>query len=389
MTNDHHGSRSLRLLVFVLCALTFAILGATRAEAALHPGDKVDVTVYNHPELSSTPTIDAAGNVSLPVAGTISALNLEPAQLADRIRERLAPYVRKVAVDVRLDAQSASVFVAGGPTGVLKYQPGETLTNVVDQLAASTPPRPLDTKGAQAVAAHDVVTSGLDLVNGPIDFRRVRILREGKVMGPFDVLALRASGDTGPTLAPSDTIQLVHKPIAVGVAGDVERPGTAYLDANEPLSEAINQVGGLAASSSQDAIVLERGGTRSIVSVGNPQFSQPAQDGDRLIVPRAPRVDVLGNVVKPGETLLRGDPTLVSAIYYAGGPAQYANLRSVVVMRSGQRTTYDLGAIQKGGTGNNPTLQDGDVVLVPQGSKFQWSDVWSALGALGLFGIHI
>jgi protein involved in polysaccharide export with SLBB domain len=366
-----------------------AALGTARAEAALHPGDKVNVTVYNHPELSSTPTVDAAGNVALPVAGTISALNLEPEQLAERIRARLAPYVRKVAVDVRLDVQTASVFVAGGPVGVLKYQPGETLTNVVDQLAASVPLRPLDAQGAQAVAAHDVVTSGLDLVNGPIDFHRVRILREGRVLGPFDVLALRSSAETGPSLAPNDTIQLVHKPVAVAVGGDVERPGTAYLDANEPLSEALNQVGGLAASSSQAAIVLDRGGVRKTVSIGNPEFSQPAQDGDRLIVPRAPRVDVLGNVAKPGETLLRGDPTLVSAIYYAGGPAQYANLRSVVLMRNGQRTTYDLGKIQKGGTGNNPTLQDGDVVLVPQGSKFQWSDVWSALGALGLFGVHI
>jgi hypothetical protein len=50
---------------------------------------------------------------------------------------------------------------------------------------------------------------------------------------------------------------------------------------------------------------------------------------------------------------------------------------------------YDLGKLQKGGAGANPQLADGDIVFVPQGSTFEWSDVWGALGALGLFGVHL
>jgi protein involved in polysaccharide export with SLBB domain len=379
----------MRLCCAVL-ALTLVAVGPAiaRAEAALHPGDKIEVTVYNHPELSATRTVDAAGNVSLPLAGTVAALNLAPDAVAASVKDRLAPYVRDVAVQVQLSSQSDSIFVSGGPIGVIKYEPGMTISSVVDHLQAGTPVPTVDNTN-HTVAGHDVANSPLDLVNGPIDFDRVSLLRDGKTIGPLDVLALRTAGQPGPILQPGDTIELSNKPIAVPVQGDVERPGTAYLNEDEPLSTAIDQVGGTAATSTLSGIVLTRNGTSQTVSIGNPLLSQPAQRGDRLVVPRAPRVDVLGNVTKPGDTLLRGNTSLVSAIYYAGGPAQFANLKAVTVVHDGVRKQYNLTKIQKGGTGDNPTLSDGDIVLVPQGSTFEWNSVWSGLGALGLFGVHI
>ncbi len=379
------------MLRFAALAATvgFVALTATRADAALHPGDRVDVTVYNHPELSGTRTLDASGTLFLPVAGSVSAKGLEPAELAEKIRSKLTPYLRKPAVNVQLDAQTASIFVAGGPNGVVPYQPGETLLNVVDRLQLRVPAPIADTVDAKTVAAQDVSNASLDLGNGPINFRTVHILRDNTTMGPFDVIALRSSGQTGPALLPGDTIELANKPIAVSVLGEVEKPGIAYLDPNEPLSQAINQVGGVAATGTQSSIVLERGGASQMVSAGNPIFSQPAQSGDKVIVARAPRVDVLGEVSKPGQALLRGNTTLVSAIYNAGGPAEFANLKSVQVVHGAQRTSYNLVNLQKGGTGDNPQLADGDVVFVPKGSTFRMSDVWSALGSLGLFGVHL
>jgi protein involved in polysaccharide export with SLBB domain len=373
----------------VAAAVAFTGFTGAQAEAALHPGDKIDVTVYNHPELSGSHTLDASGNVALPIIGNVSALNVEPSDLAERLKARYAQYVRQVAVDVQLDAQSASVFVAGGPNGVLRYQPGMTLTSVVDRLQSQNPAPALDDANATTVSAHDVASGPLDLINGPIDFHKVTIERDNKVLGPYDLLALRASGQTGPTLIPDDTIRLVDKPVMVSVQGDVEKPGTAYLTDKEPLMQAIVQVGGTAATSSQAAITLVRDGQSRVISMGNPLFSQPAQNGDHIVVPRAPSVDVLGNVVKPGQTMLRGNTTLVSAIYYAGGPAQYANLKSVEVMHNGERKVYNLAKIQSGHTGDNPELADGDVVMVPQGSTFQWNSIWNALGALGLFGVRL
>lgn len=379
----------MRLSRTALVAAVVAMSCVAPADAALHPGDKIDVTVYNHPELSGTRTLDASGNVALPMAGTISALNIEPTDLADRIRGRLAPYVRKVDVQVQLSAQNESVFVTGGPNGSIRYLPGMSLTSVVEQLQATMPAPAVDPTNAHTVAAGAPSHAPVDLANGPTDFRHVKILRDRNVLGPFDVVALRQAGQTGPALNPNDTVQLATKPIAVQVTGDVEKPGTAYLNPDEPLAQALNQVGGVATSSSQSGVTLVRDGTSRVVSLGNEDFNKPAENGDKLVVARAPRVDVLGEVTKPGETVLRGNSTLVSAIYYAGGPAEFANLKSVQLLRSGKQTSYDLNRLRKGGTGDNPPLQDGDVVFVPRGSTFRMADVWQALGSLGLFGLHL
>jgi protein involved in polysaccharide export with SLBB domain len=376
--------------VFVITTALLFSTNVRSAQAALHPGDKVEVQVYNHPELSGVRTLDAMGNVSVPVAGTVAAANLEPRDVAERIRSRLAPYVRKVAVQVRLDTQSESIFVAGGPGGSVKYVPGETLSSVVDRLQA-----PHVTPQAQSQATGDTAgvvrgSDAVDLYNGAVDFRRVSIMRDRTVMGPYDLLALRAGGQMGPALAPNDTIQLVNKPIAVTITGDVQHPGIAYLREGEPLAQALSQVGGASpTTATESGIVLDRAGSANKVSLGGDQFSQPAQNGDRLFVPRAPHVDVVGNVTKPGDTVLRGTPTLVSAIYYAGGPSQYANLKAVQVIHGSDKHTYNLDSLRKGRAGENPTLADGDVVLVPQGSTFDIGQVWSAIGALGLFGLRL
>jgi protein involved in polysaccharide export with SLBB domain len=264
-----------------------------------------------------------------------------------------------------------------------------TIASAVDYLQRTAATPTPDTQNVPQVAKHDVDTGSLDLVNGPINFHDVTILRNGAKLDSVDVIQLHETGGAGPALQPNDTIQLVDKPVAVAVSGDVERPGTAHLNANETLTQALSQVGGLAASSRVDHLQLVRDGASQYVSVGSPVFSQPAQNGDKIIVARATHVDVLGSVAKPGDTMLRGSNTLVSAIYYAGGPVKFANLRAVQVIRNGQKQQYDLGKLQKGGNGDNPELADGDVVFVPQGSTFQWSDVWGALGSIGLFGVHL
>jgi len=229
----------MRIVTLSATILLVALCSSEALAATLHPGDKIDVLVYNHPELSGTRTLDAAGSVSLPLAGTVAASGVEPNVLAQRVQARLAPYVRHAAVDVRLDEQTASIFVDGGPVGVLRYEPGETLTNVVEQLADGAPRTAPAADAGSSAPADASKAPPLDLYNGPQDFARVRLERDGNTSAPYDLLAMRAAGDGGPALQPGDTILIAHKPVAVTVLGDVEKPGTAYLDANEPLQQAI------------------------------------------------------------------------------------------------------------------------------------------------------
>ncbi|TAM56164.1 hypothetical protein EPN52_15055 [bacterium] len=337
---------------------SFAVAaGWSPAQAALHPGDQLAITVYNHPELQSNATVDGSGRVSLPLAGQIQAKGLDTQQLERRIVAALQPYVIKPAVDVRLISQNPAIFLAGGPGGSLLYHPGDTLVGAL----------------------------GAVKVGEGVDTARVRIDRDGAELGPFDLAALTAKGNGGPVLQPGDTIQLPSKPVAVSVGGAVLHPGFAYVNPGGTLREAIDQVGGPAPNAALTQVVLDRGGSRQALALSGSDLSQPAQNGDRITVPDAAQVEVVGMVTKPGVVMLRNDFTLLSALYQAGGPGQYADIRAVQVLHAGQKKTYDVTALTHGDTSQDPALTDGDVVFVPEGHKIDWRNLFSSIVTLRWF----
>jgi protein involved in polysaccharide export with SLBB domain len=219
---------------------------------------------------------------------------------------------------------------------------------------------------------------------GRVDLHHVAIIRDGRVIGPFDATNNDLGAGSAALLQPGDTIQLSNKPVAVTVRGEVKAPGVAYLSSSEPLSTAIAQTGGELPTSATNNLVIERDGVRHAVAIGSPEFSQPARPGDVVIVPRAPIVTVVGMVVKPGDVQLRNDTSLLSALYGADGIQKWADLKKVQVMRHGQGTMYDVTALTHGDVSQNPPLADGDTVFVPEGHKIDWTNVFAALG----FGVN-
>jgi protein involved in polysaccharide export with SLBB domain len=355
-----------------LCALLIAS-SASPALAKIHPGDRVAVLVYNHPELSGQTTVDGSGKISLPLAGGVDTTNLEPPQVAQQVRYRLEPYVRKVAVDVQVVSQAPSIFVAGGPGGVLPFSPGENLSSALAQLRTQSAAVP-----NVALQPGQQTTSDFD--HGQIDLQHVAIVRDGTFIGPIDASTSGLGSGGSMVLQSGDTIQLRDKPIAVTVRGDVRQPGVAYLTPSDSISMAIAQVGGELPSSANNNITIERGGVRHVVALGSPEFSQPAQAGDIIMVPRAPTVTVVGMVVKPGDVLMKNDTSLLSALYGADGIQKWADLKKVQVLHHGQHTTYDVTALTHGDVSQNPTLADGDTVFVPEGHKIDWTPVFAGLG---------
>ncbi len=360
----------------VTAATLASLLYATAALATtLHPGDHVSVNVYNHPELGATSApLDSTGHVSVPVAGLVDAANLSPTQLAERIAGKLSAYVRKPAVDVQLVAQGQNIFVAGGPGGVFPYSPGETLAGLLAQVqqgVGTSQPTPSDPSQAAA----------RQLQYGSVDLKHVVIERDGRDLAPIDAAGLSAGGNGGPALQPDDTVKLAQKPIAVAVRGDVKQPGVAHLDPDEPLSNAVLQVGGADDLSSSVEFVLTRGTTQSVVTTSSPTYRAPAQSGDSIYVPHGERIGVVGQVEKPGNVLLQGDGSLLSALYFAGGPTRYGDIKHVGVIHQGVQQTYDVTKLTHGAPSANPQLSDGDTVFVPEGHKIDFSMVFQAIFA--------
>jgi protein involved in polysaccharide export with SLBB domain len=367
--------RSLDFVRRFALVLTFAIAcwgaSALPALALVHAGDELQVTVYNHPDLSQKVIVDASESISLPLAGRIDVRGLEPPAIAQRIELALDPYFKsRPAVAVILGARPASLFISGGAGGVLKYEPGETLAGAIASVPAGD--------GAPADAG-----AGLrGLERSRVDLRDVAVVRDGARLGTFDVEALSASGRGGPELEPGDTIVFTDKPDAVRVLGDVVDPGMTFVASDESLADAIRQAGGVRDTAASTDIALERSGVVKLVALGDPDLRAPAHDGDVITIPTAPRVSVAGLVAKPGAVTLKSNFTLLSALYEAGGPTKQADLSKVLVVHDGVQSSLNVAAYKRGDISQNPKLADGDLVFVPDSHRIDFSAVLNAISPI-------
>lgn len=103
MLNDLVGviRRAPALLALVLCVLLTACGGGLPSEMApakaslpgdgylLEPGNRVRVIVFNEPALSGDFTVDASGNIAVPLAGGIPSSGVTAKVLAKRIEDAL------------------------------------------------------------------------------------------------------------------------------------------------------------------------------------------------------------------------------------------------------------------------------------------------------------
>ena len=104
-----------------LPAPTGADLVVATSPYHIGPFDKLEVTVFNVPELSGKFQVDAAARLSLPLAGTIDAAGLTPAELAQAIDRRLrGTFVKNPEVTVNLEETTSQVYTVDGQVG----QPG-------------------------------------------------------------------------------------------------------------------------------------------------------------------------------------------------------------------------------------------------------------------------
>ncbi len=364
----------------LLGALTLALSNVTPAFAAIRAGDSLYIKVWNHPELSKQVTVDANGSVRVPLSGAVVVGGLDETEAGKKLTDALRGVVAYAAVSVETVDQGKNIFVTGGPGGVLKYQPGETLAAAIADVMQVTPEtsQSLNESG-QSLTKVENANSGL---RSRLDLTRVKVMRDGAPLGEYDTVAFGVTGETGPLLEPGDTIAFAYKPVQVRVTGDVSRPGMAYLSADQSVTEAVSQAGGLLPTSASNHILLKRDGTTHSVALGDPLLTSPAHNGDVVTIPAAPRINVVGTVVNPGVVALRSDSTLLSALYTAGGPTKLANLKDVHIVRGESTTSYDVTKLTHGDMSNNPPLQDGDTVVVPEGHKIDWSGIFGILGGV-------
>lgn len=85
--------------------------------------DKLTVTVFGVPELTTAGTVDSNGGFNMPLVGAVPAQGLTSGEFAAEVRQRLARYVRDPQVNVLIDqAVSQQVTIDGSVARPGVYQ---------------------------------------------------------------------------------------------------------------------------------------------------------------------------------------------------------------------------------------------------------------------------
>jgi polysaccharide export outer membrane protein len=187
--------------------------GITGVRVALGPGDLLEISVFDTPELTHRTRVDSDGKITMALIGEIDVHGMSPDALQKSIRQRL--------IDGRFvkDPQ-VSVFVVEY-AGQTAYITGEV-----------TRPGAYPLLRSHRLGDLISVAGGLTSRAG----NAVTISHEGDSAEPLHVDLSNADEDQrNPQIKPGDSI-VVGQAGIVYVLGDVERPGGFVLDRRSTLS---------------------------------------------------------------------------------------------------------------------------------------------------------
>lgn len=190
----------------------------------------------------------------------------------------------------------------------------------------------------QAVTSASLETYGRNLFTdvsstyAPFDAAQVN---SSYVIGTGDVLQVRGWGmvdiDIGVTVDRNGAVYIPH-------VGSVNVSGVKYGDLQGYLKKAISK------NFSNFELSVSISQTRSV------------------------QIYVVGRAVRPGTYTLNAMSTLLNALFTSGGPDSLGTMRNIQLKRGGVTVgTFDLyNMVAKGDKSSDLTLQDGDVIYIPE-----------------------
>jgi len=198
--------------------------GQTEAQYVLGPDDKLLITVHNHPELTSRPTVTREGTITAPLVGDIDAEGLSPRELAVMLAEQLGrSYLVDPQVDVEVEEYRSQWVAVTGEVqvpGRIFLRGGTRLKEVVAEAGGLT-----DEAGEGITISRRMEDSG--------EYATLTVQR-----------AQFESGAADPMLRHGDIID-VPRSAWCYLQGEVRTPSRIRVERGLTLLRAISLVGGL------------------------------------------------------------------------------------------------------------------------------------------------
>lgn len=214
----------------------------------INPGDTIQVTVWDHPELETAGGAQGVPNGRLvhpdgtfyyPYVGTLKVSGMRIEDLRGAITSRLAHYLQSPQVDVNVVGYGSRITLQGA----FKDTSSQSITTVPLTLSQAV--------GAAVIDAAQADLSGLVLTRDGNNYR-------------IDLDALNRHGDTAPNiyLKPGDRLYLpFNDRQEVYVLGEVLQPqALTFKTSDMTLTQALGRAGGLnPVTAKSDAVYVIRG----------------------------------------------------------------------------------------------------------------------------------
>ncbi|MCU0565596.1 MAG: SLBB domain-containing protein [Oculatellaceae cyanobacterium Prado106] len=390
----------------------------------LGAGDRVRVDIFRAPQYGGEVQVLSDGTLNLPLAGTVSVNGMTIEQATAAVSSAYSPFLRRPIITLSLLARRpVEIGIAGEVS-----RPGSYAVNVeggefptVNQLLQtaggtlqSADVRRVQIRRPQRNGAEQVINVDLMQLLQTGDLRYDIALKDGDTVfvPPAETLDIADANLLGNASFAAEN----ERPINITVAGEVFRPGPHTVagtartgEAGVPggsggggvptVTRAIQVAGGIKPLANIREVELRRP-TRSgtvitqtinlweLLQTGDANQDPRLQEGDTIVVSRVTeqdaaeaaalasasfspdsiRVNVVGEVVRPGQVELTPNSPLNQAIFQAGGFNNRAR-RTVTLVRLNDDGTVARNEIafdpeQSISNENNPALRNNDVVIV-------------------------
>jgi protein involved in polysaccharide export with SLBB domain len=281
------NAKQMLVLAAVACAVLLAACPLPGQEVRLRKGDSIRLEVPQREDLGRLLTVDAKGEVSLPIVGSIRVEGLT----LDEARSSLLRSLQEVYPSV----QSITLSLIGEEARRLIYVQGQVAR-----------PGKYEIEGAPTVW-DAIKEAGGATANATL--QAVRIIRASGEGAATVIVNLQAALDSGdltalPVLKPGDTVIVPERTAtytgsgAVNVFGAVLHPAAYMLTADKRLIDAILAAGGPVEGARLDRVTIIRPGAAGsamtitvdferFLETGDPRHNPPMQPNDTVNIPKS------------------------------------------------------------------------------------------------------
>lgn len=234
--------KSIKYIFFFLLLVTPAFSVVANDNYQIGPGDLLQITVFDHAELTSKVRVDEQGRIQLPLIGQVNVDGLDTSSISEKLVSLFADgYLVNPQISIRVDEyRSRKVVVVGqvGHPGLFELSGPTTLLELISKV------------GGLTKDAGDKIS---------INRGKIGDQFSGEEIIEINIRQLLEEGDTSidVQLKDGDSVFVPKASIAY-VTGEVKRPDSYKIDEGETVIMLITKAGGFTPIASQGRIRIIR-----------------------------------------------------------------------------------------------------------------------------------